>query len=79
MAVPVATVDVRQLNTLNWGPIRAMFPSFVEQIELTRYLKGFLTDAQCRAVQLELHQEASGVRSTHIYDVFYVSELDQAS
>jgi len=41
MEVPVITVDVRQLDTLNWGPIRSMFP-------------------------------------THVYDAFYVSELDQA-
>jgi hypothetical protein len=50
-----------------------MFPSFVDEIELARYLRRILADAQCRAVQLQLHRDASGVPSTHIYDVFYVS------
>jgi len=78
MAGPVATVDVGQLNTLNWGPVRAMFPSFVEEIELARYLKQVLANAQCRTVQLEHHRDASGVQSTHIYDIIYSGEHDQA-
>ena len=39
----LATVDVRDLNTLGWGPLRAMFPHFAEEIELGRYLKKQLT------------------------------------
>jgi len=78
MAIPVATVDVRQLNTQNWGPIRAMFPAFVEEMELARYLRRALAGGRCRAVRLEPHRDASGVPSTHIYDVCYVSEADQA-
>jgi hypothetical protein len=78
MPVPVATVDVRQLNTLNWGPIRAMFPAFVDEMELARYLRRVLADAQCRAVRIQPHCDASGVASTHIYDVIYVSEADRA-
>jgi hypothetical protein len=77
MAVPVATVDVRQLNTLNWGPIRAMFPSFVEEIELARFLKDVLSNAQCRAVQIEPHRDPSGIQSTHIYDIVYITQPDR--
>jgi hypothetical protein len=55
-----------------------MFPSFVEEIELQRCLKRVLADSHCRAVRIKPHQDASGAQSTHVYDVFYVSELDQA-
>ena len=75
--VPVATVDVRKLDTLMWGPLRAMFPSFVEEIELARYLKRILKHSQCRAVQIEPHLDASGQASTHIFDIFYVSDPSQ--
>jgi hypothetical protein len=72
--VPLTTVDVRELDTLMWGPLRAMFPSFVEEIELARYLKRVLAHSECKAVQIERHRDASGAPSTHIYDVFFVSE-----
>jgi hypothetical protein len=74
---PVTTVDVRALNTLMWGPIRAMFPSFAEEIELARYLKRVLAHQQCKAVQIERHRDVYGQRSSHIYDVFLVSESSQ--
>jgi hypothetical protein len=51
-----------------------MFPSFADEIELARYLKRVLSHAQCRAVQIEPHRDASGRASTHIFDIFYVSE-----
>ena len=57
---PLATVDVRELNTLMWGPLRAMFPSFAEEIELARYLKRVLAHSQCRAVHIEPHRDAAG-------------------
>ena len=79
MTVPVATVDVRQLNTLNWGPIRAMFPAFVDELELARYMKRVLRNSQCKGVRAEPHQDASGVKSTHVYDVFFVSDVDYDS
>ena len=78
MEVSVGTLDVRQLKTLHWGPIGAMFPSFVAEIELARYMRRALSDPTCKSVRVEPHRDASGVPSSHIYDVFYVSELDQA-
>jgi hypothetical protein len=72
---PFATVDVRELNSLNWGPIRVMFPSFVEEIELARYLKRVLSHAECRAVQIEPHLDATGRGSTHVFDVYFVNDL----
>ena len=74
---PVTTVDVRKLNTLMWGPLRVMFPSFAEEIELARYLKRVLAHSQCKAVQIEPHRDASGQPSTHIFDVFFVTEPAQ--
>jgi hypothetical protein len=71
---PVATVDVRALDTLRWGPLRQLFPSFVEEIELGRFLKGLLKESACRAVQIEPHRDPSGAASTHVFDVYAVDD-----
>jgi hypothetical protein len=65
----LATVDTRELETLRWGPMRAMFPSFVEEIELGRYLKRLLRSVQCSAVEIAPHGG-----STHVFDVFVVED-----
>lgn len=70
---PLATVDVHSLNSLRWGPIREMFPSFVEEIELGRYLKRLLTTAECRAVQIQPHVQPNGTPSDHVFDVFLLT------
>ena len=61
--LPVATVDVAQLNTLRWGPMRQLFPSFVE----------LLTHAECQAVQLEPHRAPDGTALPHVFDVYLVA------
>ena len=68
----LATVDVTTLNSLPWGPIRQMFPAFVEEIELGRYLKKLLATAECRAVQLQPHVQTDGAPAPHVFDVFLV-------
>jgi hypothetical protein len=72
--VPLATVDVRELNSLRWGFMRALFPHFVEEVELGRYLKTLLRSTACRAVEIQPHQEAGGRRSSHVFDVFAVED-----
>jgi hypothetical protein len=74
---PIATVDVRELDTLMWGPIRYMFPAFVEDIELGRYMRRLLAHSQCKVVTIEPHRDPSGAPSKHVFDVFLVSEPDQ--
>jgi hypothetical protein len=54
-----------------------MFPSFAEEIELARYLKRVLAHSQCKAVQIQPHRGASGQVSTHVFDIFYVSQPPQ--
>jgi hypothetical protein len=71
---PLATVDVRQLNTLLWGPLRQMFPRFVEEVELGRYLKKVLASKECTAVQIEPHREMDGRASMHVFDIIQVGE-----
>jgi hypothetical protein len=61
----IATVDSRELNTLRWGPMRQMFPAFVEEVELGRYLKKLLASMTCCAVEIAPH-----AGSSHIFDVF---------
>ena len=65
----LATVDTRDLNTLRWGPMRQLFPAFVEEIELGRFLKKLLATMQCCAVEIAPHRG-----SNHVFDVFEVSE-----
>ena len=49
----LATMDVPELNTLRWGPLRLMFRSFVEEIELVRLQRG---GHCCRQAQSRTHQ-----------------------
>jgi hypothetical protein len=70
----LATVDVRELNTLWWGPMRVMFPRFVEEVELGRFLKTLLASGRCRAVHIELHRQPDGSPSPHVFDVYGVGE-----
>jgi hypothetical protein len=70
----LATVDVRELNSLRWGPLRQMFPAFAEEIELGRYLRRILSQAVCRTVQIEPHRELDGRGSTHVFDIFILGD-----
>ena len=70
----VATIDVRDLQSLRWGPLRAMFPTFVEEIELARYLKTLLATERCQAVHIEPHRGPDGRPSTHVFDVYRVRD-----
>jgi len=72
----VATVDVRDLSTVGWGPLRAMFPHFAEEIELGRYLKRLLATDQTHAVRVQLHRDQDGRLSTHVYDIYRLDETD---
>jgi hypothetical protein len=72
----LATVDVRELSTLRWGPMRLMFRSFVEEIELARYLKTLLSGSENRPVTIEPHRGPDGRPSTHVFDVFRVEKLE---
>ena len=71
----LATVDVRELSTLRWGPLRLMFRSFAEEIELGRYLKTLLSGAENHLVAIEPHRGPDGRPSTHVFDVFRVEKL----
>jgi hypothetical protein len=75
----LATVDVRELNTVKWGPFRAMFPHFVEEIELGRYLRTLLATDQCHAVEVQLHRDPDGRRSTHVFDIYRRNESDPSA
>jgi hypothetical protein len=63
---PLATVDVRELNTLRWGPLRQMFPAFVEEIELGRYLRKLLATEERTAVQIEPRRGPDRRGSAHL-------------
>lgn len=66
----LATVDVQSLNSLRWGPFRQMFPGFVEEIEMGRYLRRLLGTSQCKGVQIVAHCQPDGSPSSHVFDVY---------
>lgn len=71
---PLATVDVATLNTVRWGPIRQMFPDFVEEVELARYMKRLLADSRCERFAIQPHIGADGKPSRHVFDVFILQD-----
>ena len=75
----IATVDARELQTQMWGPLRAMFPTFVEEIELGRYLKRLLAHDTPQAVVVEPHRDADGRASSHVFDVYRWPAAEQSS
>jgi hypothetical protein len=68
----VSTVDVRELRTMMWGPLRYMFATFMEEIELSRYLKTVLAQHRCQAVRIEAHRDADGHVSNHVFDIYEI-------
>jgi hypothetical protein len=73
-AEPIATVDVTMLNSVRWGPIRQMFPAFVEEVELGRYLKQLLADSRCKRFAIQPHPGADGKPSRHVFDVVVLED-----
>jgi hypothetical protein len=67
------TVDACHLETLSWGPLRAMFPRFAERVELERHVGQLLATGRCHAVRIEQHRQADGQLSVHIFDVYRLS------
>lgn len=65
-------VDASALQTLNWGPLRVMFPRFAERVELERYVSALLATGKCHAVRTQQHRQDDGQVSTHIFDVYRV-------
>jgi hypothetical protein len=66
----VTTIDVRELHGIRWGIMRQIFPKFVEEVELGRYLRVLLTSGHYGAVRVEPHAGPDRQPSTHIFDVF---------
>jgi hypothetical protein len=58
----IATVDVRELHSIRWGMMRQIFPRFVEDIELGRYLRTLLASGHYGAVRIA--QRTVGHRPT---------------
>ena len=65
----VTTIDVRELHGIPWGIMRQMFPKFVEEVQLGRYLRELLTSGHYAAVRVEPHQGPDGRPSANTFDV----------
>jgi hypothetical protein len=71
---PIATIDVRELQSIRWTFLRQMFPKFAEDVELGRYLRTLMTSSHCGPVRVEAHRSPEGQPSTHIFDVYQINE-----
>src|SRR5579871_909826 len=65
----IATVDVWQLNELNWPIMRVFTPGYVDHLELDHYLKHLLDSRQWREVYAVPHTDAQR-RSKHVFDIY---------
>jgi hypothetical protein len=71
----LATVDVWNNDLVKrWGPLRDMFPDFVNRLELRRQLQHTLAGASCEPVHIEPHRLADGGVSQHLFDIFLMLE-----
>ena len=66
----VETIDVRDLHSIRWGFMRTMFPRFVDDIELGRFLRTILATGHYSAVRVEPCRGSDGKPSTHVFDVY---------
>jgi len=74
----IATVDVRELNTLGRGPLRDTFPAYAGEIELARYLKQLLQSGDRCAVRIEPHSSEQGHPSSHVFDIYRIRDAAAA-
>ena len=74
----IATIDVRQLDTVRLGVLRLMFPAFAAEMELGRYMRRVLSSGRYATVYFEPHRDVDGRLSQHVFDV-YGSEASAAS
>jgi hypothetical protein len=70
----LATIDMRELESIHWTFMRPMFPTFADEIELGKHLQLLLMSLQCGPVRLEPHREPDGHLSTHIVDVYQLGD-----
>ena len=66
----IATIDAASLSTIRWGLMRALFPRFVEEVELGRYVRTLLTSGLAAAVRIEPHRQPNGRTSDHEFDIY---------
>ena len=66
----IATIDVRQLDTVRLGVVRLMFPAFAAEMELGRYMRGVLSSGRYATVYFEPHRDVDGRLSQHVFDVY---------
>jgi hypothetical protein len=68
----IEIVDAGNLQTLRWGPLRAMFPRFANRVELDRHVSALLATGRCHAVRIQKHRQGDGQLSTQVFDVYRV-------
>jgi hypothetical protein len=66
----IATIDVRQLDTVHLGVLRLMFPAFAAEMELGRYMRRVLSSGRYATVYLEPQRDVDGRLSLHVFDIY---------
>jgi hypothetical protein len=65
----IGTVDVWQLRQMRWPIMRFLAPSFVERLELERYMRQLLLSHHWSSVRAEPHLDAAAARP-HVFEVY---------
>lgn len=65
----IDTVNVWELRTYRWPFLRALFPRFVAEMELGRYLRRLLATRRWTALRVIPH-DVNGRPSDHVFDVY---------
>jgi hypothetical protein len=76
----IGRVDVRELKSgIRWMITRVLSPSFAEEVELGRYMRGLLTTRRWSVVRVVPHRDERGVPSPHVFDLYGVAATGATS
>lgn len=68
----IGTVDASELRTVRWGLMRPLFPRFIEELELGRYVRKLLSTGRWSAIRIEQHRLPDGRISIGQFDIYEI-------
>src|SRR5438046_2295394 len=66
----LVTVDAHELQSPGWNLMRQMFPRFVEEMELGRFVRNLVRDGHYAGLRGHHHQLPDGRTSDYQFDVY---------
>jgi hypothetical protein len=66
----IATVNAHELHSPGWNLMRQIFPRFVEEMELGRFVRDLMKDGEYAGVRIEHHRLPDGRTSGYQFDIY---------